>query len=59
MYGRLWADLEKKGKPIGGNDLLIAAQCIALELTLVTDNEREFSRIAELSTVNWVRADLM
>jgi tRNA(fMet)-specific endonuclease VapC len=37
--------------------LLIAAQSMALGLTLVTDNEREFSRIAELPCENWVRAD--
>jgi tRNA(fMet)-specific endonuclease VapC len=57
VYGRLRADLEKKGQPIGGNDLLIAAQSIALGLTLVTHSEREFSRIAELLRENWVRAD--
>ena len=57
VYGRLRADLEKKGQPIGGNDLLIAAQSMSLGLTLVTDNEREFSRIAELLCENWVRAD--
>jgi tRNA(fMet)-specific endonuclease VapC len=56
VYGRLRADLEKKGQPIGGNDLLIAAQSLSLGLTLVTTNEREFSRIAELPCENWVRA---
>ena len=47
--------LEQAGKPIGGNDLLIAAHAIALGFTLVTDNEREFARIPELSWENWVR----
>jgi tRNA(fMet)-specific endonuclease VapC len=47
--------LEQAGKPIGGNDLLIAAHAIALGFTLVTDNEREFARIQELSWENWVR----
>jgi len=55
VYGRIRADLEKKGKPIGANDLLIAAQAIALECTLVTANEREFSRIEGLVRENWLR----
>ena len=55
VYGRIRADLEKKGKPIGANDLLIAAQAIALECTLVTANEREFSRIDGLVRENWLR----
>jgi tRNA(fMet)-specific endonuclease VapC len=40
------------GQPIGGNDLLIAAQTLALGHTLVTDDEREFTRIAELPVAN-------
>jgi len=55
VYGRLRARLERDGQPIGGNDLLIAAQSISLGLTLVTDDEREFSRIVELPCENWVR----
>jgi predicted nucleic acid-binding protein len=43
----------KAGTPIGGNDLLIAAQAVALDLTLVTENE--FSRIAGLRIENWLR----
>lgn len=54
-YGVLRSGLEKSGQPIGGNDLLIAAQTHALGYTLVTDNEREFSRIAELPIENWLR----
>lgn len=54
-YGRLRARLERDGEPIGGNDLLIAAQSVVLGLTLVTDNQREFARIAELSCENWLR----
>jgi len=54
-YGRLRARLESVGQPIGGNDLLIAAQSVVLGLTLVTDNQCEFSRIAELSCENWLR----
>ena len=54
-YGELRARLERIGKPIGANDLLIAAQALALGHTIVTDNEREFSRIEELSVENWLR----
>ncbi len=55
VYGRLRSDLERQGRPIGGNDLLIAAQAVALGLIVVTDNEREFGRIAELHCENWLR----
>jgi tRNA(fMet)-specific endonuclease VapC len=40
---------------IGGNDLLIAAHAIALGCTIVTDNEREFARVATLPRENWLR----
>ena len=49
------ARLEQAGRPIGGNDLLIAAQAIALGYILVTDNQREFVRIKDLSCENWLR----
>ena len=55
IYGRLRTELEQSGQPIGGNDLLIAAQCVALGYTIVTDNEREFARIDALSLDNWLR----
>jgi tRNA(fMet)-specific endonuclease VapC len=55
VYGQLRAQLERIGTPIGGNDLIIAAQTIALDFTLVTDNDREFARIAELRRENWLR----
>jgi tRNA(fMet)-specific endonuclease VapC len=54
-YGQLRTLLERADRPIGGNDLLIAAQAIALDCTVVTDNEREFARIDDLSCVNWLR----
>ena len=54
-YGLLRARLEQAGRPIGGNDLLIAAQAVALGCTIVTDNEQEFSRIDELPCENWLR----
>jgi tRNA(fMet)-specific endonuclease VapC len=55
VYGRLRADLEAAGMPIGGNDLLIAAHALASDCVLVTDNEREFSRVGGLSIENWLR----
>jgi len=54
-YGRLRARLEREGTPIGGNDMLIAAQVLALGYCIVTDNEREFSRIPDLARENWLR----
>lgn len=54
-YGLLRARLEQAGQPIGGNDLLIAAQVAALGYTIVTDNEREFARIDDLPCENWLR----
>lgn len=55
VYGQLRAHLEQSGSPIGANDLLIAAQAVALGTTIVTDNEREFARIDGLSCENWLR----
>ena len=54
-YALIRSRLEKFGQPIGGNDLLIASQAIALGYTLVSDNEREFSRIENLEHENWLR----
>ena len=53
IYGRLRTDLERRGQPMGGNDLLIAAQALAAQLTLVTD-DRGFARIPELLRENWL-----
>ena len=55
VYGRLRTQLERTGQPIGGNDLLLAAQAVALGHVLVTDNEREFGRIEALTCQNWLR----
>ena len=53
-YGRQRAQLEASGQPIGGNDLLIASHALALGLTLVTHNTREFSRIVGLQVEDWL-----
>ena len=55
-YGLLRNSLEKLGTPIGGNDLLIASQALALGYTIVTDDEREFSRVKGLRLQNWLRS---
>lgn len=54
VYGVLRAGLEQKGQPIGGNDLLIAAQALSLGFTLVTANEREFAKVEDLLCENWL-----
>ena len=54
-YGRLRAQLERAGKLIGSNDLLMAAHAVALGCTIVTDNEREFARVRGLVRENWLR----
>ncbi|MEI6516397.1 MAG: type II toxin-antitoxin system VapC family toxin [bacterium] len=53
-YGKIRAELERQGRPIGAMDLLIAAHALSRHLALVTNNEREFLRIPDLKVVNWV-----
>lgn len=53
-YGDIRAYLSQKGIPIGGNDLFIAAHARSLNLVLVTDNTREFSRVPGLILENWI-----
>lgn len=53
-YGEIRSDLEQRGEIIGGNDLWIAAHARALGLTLVTNNTREFGRVAGLQYENWL-----
>lgn len=53
-YGKIRAYLEKKGLPIGPLDLLIAAQTLSYDATLVTNNKKEFSRIPKLKIENWI-----
>lgn len=52
-YGRIRSDLQRAGILIGPNDLLIAAIAVANNLTLVTNNTGEFSRVAGLSLEDW------
>jgi tRNA(fMet)-specific endonuclease VapC len=53
-YGKTRAQLEAAGTPIGNNDLWIAAHALAQNLTLVTNNTREFERVQGLTLENWL-----
>ncbi len=53
-YGQIRSALERKGQPIGNNDLWIAAHARAEGWVLVTSNEREFDRVDDLAVENWV-----
>ena len=55
VYGRVRAELEREGTPIGPLDTMIAAHAVCLGLTLVTDNEREFRRVSGLRVQNWAK----
>jgi tRNA(fMet)-specific endonuclease VapC len=54
FYAVIRAALEVRGEIIGSNDLWIAAHAKVADLTLVTNNEREFRRVAGLKVENWV-----
>jgi tRNA(fMet)-specific endonuclease VapC len=53
-YGRIRADLERAGKPIGNNDLLIAAHALAIGARVATSNISEFERVRGLKVVDWL-----
>lgn len=52
-YGKIRADLEKKGTPIGPLDMMIAGHAQSLDLTIVTNNVKEFARVDNLKIENW------
>ena len=52
-YGKIRADLEKKGTPIGPLDMMIAGHAKSLDLTIVTNNVKEFARVDNLKIENW------
>ncbi len=54
FYGKIRNELEKKRQIIGPLDLLIAAHCLALKCSLVTNNQKEFQRIDRLTVENWL-----
>ena len=53
VYGRVRAQLEKKGQPIGSMDLLIAAHAISLDVRLITHNVKEFRKVPGLRVEDW------
>jgi tRNA(fMet)-specific endonuclease VapC len=54
-YGEIRATLARQGRIIGNNDIWIAAHAMALDVTLATNNDREFLRVAGLSVENWTK----
>lgn len=54
-YGKIRAELEKSGVPIGPLDMLIASHAKSLDVILVTNNVKEFERIADLKIENWAK----
>lgn len=54
FYGRLRAELERSGRLIGANDMLIAAHALAIDAVIVTDNVAEFSRVPGMRIENWL-----
>ena len=54
QYGQIRSTLEKKGTPIGGNDLWLAAHALEDDLVLVTNNTQKFERVEGLKLENWV-----
>ena len=55
-YGRLRAHLRSVGRPIGPNDLWIAAHALARDVPLITHNLSEFRRVPDLSVETWMTA---
>ncbi len=54
-YGRIRAELESKGTPIGPLDTMIAAHAQSLGCTIVTNNVREFKLVKDLKIENWTK----
>lgn len=55
-YGKIRAGLESKGMVIGPFDMLIAAYAVSLDMTIISNNIKEFSRVPDLKCENWVSA---
>ncbi len=54
-YGAIRTELERMGTPIGANDYWIAAQALAMDVVLVTNNAGEFSRVPGLAVEDWLQ----
>ena len=55
VYGTVRTELERAGTPIGAMDLMIAAHALSKQLTVVTNNTREFNRVNGLTVTDWHR----
>jgi len=53
-YAKIRTELEKKGKPIGNMDMMIAAHALSIKAILVSNNLRHFANVPKLKTENWV-----
>jgi tRNA(fMet)-specific endonuclease VapC len=54
IYGRIRAELRRRGRMIGNNDLFIAAHALTEDAVLVSNNQKEFQRVPGLRVENWV-----
>ncbi|MGK5086054.1 type II toxin-antitoxin system VapC family toxin [Bdellovibrionota bacterium FG-2] len=54
-YGKIRADLERSGRLMGPLDMMIAGHALSLEAVLITNDEREFSRVKKLRIENWTK----
>jgi tRNA(fMet)-specific endonuclease VapC len=54
QYGKIRADLEARGEPIGAMDMMIAAHAKSIKAVLITNNQKHFARIKRLMAENWV-----
>ncbi len=55
FYGEIRYKLEKTGQVIGPLDMLIATHALSNDIVLVTNNEKEFQRVAHLRIENWIQ----
>lgn len=55
VYGRMRAEMQKSGRSLGPNDMLIAAHALSLDATLVTDDAKAFAQVPGLRIENWLR----
>lgn len=55
LYGFLKSGQYKKGKILGNNDLMIAAQALDIDAVLVTDNDKEYKMVSDLRVENWLK----
>ena len=58
-YGQIKASLERKGEPVGPNDMLIAAAALSRRAVLVTNNINEFSRVEGLALEDWTQSKFL